>query len=248
MSLKDEYKFKKEITNATRSLVAEYLSICRDLNDDEKRVTIVLFLQEALADCKTEPAIISGGGKFGEILAAHKRGCTMNSSMTGVDMTDNETGEPQEQKTSTGTINKKANFNFELPKCQNPTMAEYQNMIKTTTLAKGDVYFTHMLSASESYEYTLSKEFVAELLSYKWTANTTSFKINLGGMPCKHCRHVHRMLNFMALDGEWSKLGASKHKFDWARTGKVIPSSERCNEFKTAVFGQSNNNNNNNKK
>ncbi len=248
MSLKDEYVFKKEISAAANDMFIEYLSICRDLTDEDKRVVIVLFLQEALAECNTEPAIIGGGGKFGEILAAHKRGCVMNSKMTGVDMVSQETGEAQEQKTSNGGIHKKANFNFALPvRTENATAEEYRNLIRSTTIAKGDVYFSHVLSAKESYEYTLSKEFMAEMLCRKWMNNPSSFKINLGALPCPHCRHVHRMLHFMALDGEWSKLtAAAKSKFEWSRAEKIIPSSKECVHFLEPVFPDDRKNNNNN--
>jgi hypothetical protein len=245
MSLKDEYVFKKEISAAANDMFVEYLSICRDLTDEDKRVVIVLFLQEALAECNTEPAIIGGGGKFGEILAAHKRGCVMNSKMTGVDMVNKETGEAQEQKTSNGGINKKTNFNFAYPKCPDTTTgAEYRKLIRSTTLAKGDVYLSHVLSPKESYEYTLSKEFMAELLVYKWTNNQNSFHVNLGAMPCKKCRHVHRMLYLMSLDGEWSKL-SNKDTFDWSRTEHKIPSNQQCVTFLDPVFKEANNNNNN---
>ena len=228
-----EFEYNDKINYAVATLQAAYEILTKNMNDDaEKRVILVLFLERAFLSCNTEEAIIGGGGKFGEILAAYQRGCIMNTKMTGVDMVHSDTGEPQEQKTSTTAAGKKANFNFTIPARASPntTDNQYKKAVIANFTAKGDVYFTHRKPKSqETHNYYLSKEFVAELMWHKYETNKT-LRVNLGADPCKHCKLVHRMVHYMKLDEEWSKL-SDKSTFDWSRTEEKIPSSSNCKDY-----------------
>lgn len=228
-----DFQYNDKITNVVNMLTSSFAILTKNMKDDvEKRVSLVLFLEKAFVACNTEEPIIGGGGKFGEIIAAYQRGCIMNTKMTGVDMVHAKTGEPQEQKTSTTAAGKKANFNFTIPARATPstTDTEYKKAVISTFLAKGDVFFTHNKPKSqETHNYRLSKEFLAELMWHKCNTNKT-LRVNLGAMPCKECKLIHRMVHFMQLDQEWKKL-KDKSTFDWSRTDEEIPSSTFCKKY-----------------
>lgn len=215
-------------------------------SDLEKQVMLILFLEKAFEKTKLSRVVFKSGGKFDEILAAFQLGLKLNDKMTGPDLIPQAHAQAQTQahaveiKTSNVSMDTKTNFNFTAPVRARgvTTNALHKEQVLKHYRALGDVRLAHKPSSTEETHYLLSAEFVGHMVWTLMPKNKTPHKVNIGGMACPNCKHVHRVMYYMKLDKEFSSLLLAEEKaaFNFERLRVSIPSASGCAayvEFRT---------------
>lgn len=205
----------------------------KDLNDDEKKVGVILFMQQALLTTGLDMVTIMRGGKFTEILTAIELGGKVNDKMTGVDI---ETKEGNiELKSSFAKPGNKVNVSIKPSvKSKNITVEEYNARFRKETLNKGIFRIEHQYgdSLEEKNIYVFDPQFIADLVLYKNGQPDKSGHIkrdkpvNIGGDCCAKCLKVHRLVEYKKLE---TKYLENPQNFDYKQLDSVV--SSICSEI-----------------
>ena len=204
----------RELNEALMAVFKEHSS----KSDDERKVGVILFLQESLVSLGMKRSEIMKSGRFAEIIAAIELGGTVNPILQGVDIVT-PTGNI-ELKSSSVSLGEKVNVNIQPPVKEHGISVEaYKTLFLEETKNKGLFRIEHRygLKDDERTIYEFQPEFIAALVLHKNSVPDKhrrvkwDKKVNIGGICCKMCKSVHRLVTYKELETEYLK---DNEKFD----------------------------------
>jgi hypothetical protein len=144
-----------------------------------------------------------------EVVTTAEMNIQMNSKMQGYDA-KTKSGEMVELKDSRVNIGSKVNVNFRFKEIPAKNAKEYYALYREDTIKnKGTkVSITHNFSGGKCNNYIFLQEFILFYAEAKDMYNFDTKKTvayNIGGVSCKECTKVHRLIALLEMQTIWEK-------------------------------------------